>query len=49
MERELRYAYLRLRRAHLREILRYVMDALTTAGVAVAGLLMFRILYWSVA
>ena len=49
MERELRHAFLRLRRARLRRKLRYVMDALTGAGVAVAGLLMFRILYWSVA
>ena len=49
MERELRHAFLRLRHARLRRKIRYVMDALTGAGVAVAGLLMFRILYWSVA
>ena len=35
MNRELRY-----------EFLRYVMDALTSAGVTVAGLLLLRILYW---
>ena len=38
--------FLRLRRARLRKILRYVMDALTSAGVTVAGLLLLRILYW---
>lgn len=46
MNRELRYEFLRLRRARLRKILRYVMDALTSAGVTVAGLLLLRILYW---
>ena len=46
MNRELRYEFLRLRRARLRKILRYVMDALTSAGVTVAGLLLLRSLYW---